>query len=124
MPEGSTLRVFRVPAEYAGMRLDRFLQSQLRNTSRTRAQVSITRGAFSMDGRPLCSSDRVRAEDRIALWRLPFEEDLDFEPLPIVFEDEHILVVNKPPLVAVHPTARHNRNTIIKRLQAERPGHF
>jgi len=123
MPEDAILRVFRVPAECAGMRLDVFIQSQLRNTSRTRARAIVERGAYSFEGKRLRPNDRVRTDDRVALWRPQFEEPEDV-PLPVVYEDADLLVIDKPPFVTVHPTARHHRNTVIKRLEAARPGEF
>ena len=106
------------------MRVDVFVQSQLRNTSRTRARAIIERCAFSPEGRPLRASDRVRGEDRVVLWRPPWDEDhLDVE-LPVLHEDEHLLVVDKPPLLAVHPSARYFKSTVIKRLEAQHPGQF
>jgi len=124
IPEDAILRVLRVPAELAGMRLDRFVQSQLRSTSRTRARAIVKRGAYSVQGRARRPSERVRADERIALWRLPFEDTEGQAPLPVLYEDAHLLVIDKPPLVTVHPTARYHQNTVIKRLQAERPGEF
>jgi 23S rRNA pseudouridine1911/1915/1917 synthase len=124
IPEDAILRVLRVPAELAGMRLDRFVQSQLRSTSRTRARAIVKRGAYSAQGRARRPSERVRADERIALWRLPFEDTEGQAPLPVLYEDPHLLVIDKPPLVTVHPTARYHQNTVIKRLQAERPGEF
>jgi 23S rRNA pseudouridine1911/1915/1917 synthase len=124
IPEDAILRVLRVPGELAGMRLDRFVQSQLRGTSRTRARAIVKRGAYSVQGRARRPSERVRADERIALWRLPFEDTEGQAPLPILYEDSHLLVIDKPPLVTVHPTARYHQNTVIKRLQAERPGEF
>jgi 23S rRNA pseudouridine1911/1915/1917 synthase len=124
VPEDAILRVLRVPGELAGMRLDRFVQSQLRSTSRTRARMIVKRGAYSADGRARRPSERVRAEERIALWRLPFEDTEGQVPLPVLYEDPHLLVIDKPPLVTVHPTARYHQNTVIKRLQAERPAEF
>lgn len=106
------------------MRLDRFLPSQLRSTSRTRAQAIIENSAFSWDGRRLRPSDRVRGEDRIALWRPAFDELEAPEELTILYEDEHLLALDKPPLMTVHPTARHHHHTVIKRLEALRPGEF
>ncbi len=120
----ATVRVFRVPAEAAQSRVDVFIQSQLRNTSRTRAKVIVEKGAYDMLGRPLRPSDRVREGDLIALWREPFEDDSEQPALPVVYEDEHLLVIDKPPLLTVHPTARHHKHTVIKRLHAERPGEF
>jgi 23S rRNA pseudouridine1911/1915/1917 synthase len=124
MPEDAILRVLRVPAELAGMRLDRFVQSQLRSTSRTRARAIVKRGAYSLQGRARRPSERVRADERIALWRMPFEDTEGQAPLPVLYEDAHLLVIDKPPLVTVHPTARYHQNTVIKRLKAERPDEF
>lgn len=124
VPEDAILRVFRVPPECEGMRLDRFLPSRLRSTSRTRARAIIENSAFSFDGRPLRPSARLRGEDWVALWRPPFDELEAPEDLTILYEDEHILAVDKPPLMTVHPTARHHRHTVIKRLEAQRPGQY
>ncbi len=60
----------------------------------------------------------------MVLWRPPFDEPDTVGPLTILYQDEHLLVVDKPPLVAVHPTARHHHSTVIKRLELERPGEF
>ncbi len=121
--EDAILKIYRVPGECAGMRLDVFMRTQLRNTSRTRARAIIEQSAHAVDGRALRANDRVKADERIALWRAPFEE-LDEIPLPIVYEDEHLLAIDKPPLVTVHPTARYHRNTVIERLRKARPGEF
>lgn len=118
------LRIFRVPPESAGMRCDVFIQSQLRNTSRTRARAIVLASAYSPEGKRLRPSDRMRGEDRVCLWRPPFEEQEAPEDLQLLYEDEHLLVVDKPPLMTVHPTARHHKHTVIKRLEAQRPGEF
>lgn len=118
------LRIFRVPPESEGMRCDVFIQSQLRNTSRTRARAIVEASAYSLEGKRLRPSDRMRGEDRICLWRPPFEEQEAPEDLRVIYEDEHLLVVDKPPLMTVHPTARHHKHTVIKRLETQRPGEF
>jgi 23S rRNA pseudouridine1911/1915/1917 synthase len=127
-PEGvapdAILRVIRVPPESHGLRLDRFLATQLRATSRTRAALIIEHSAFSFAGRRLKPSERVKGEDRIALWRPALDEAPPPHAITTIYEDEHLLVVNKPPLMTVHPTARHNRHTVIRSLQAERPDQF
>src|SRR5437867_8519931 len=74
VPVGSVVSVLRVPPEATGMRLDRFVQSQLRRTSRSRAQRIIGLGAYDLDARPLSASDRVRAEQLVLLWRPPWDE--------------------------------------------------
>lgn len=122
IPEGSVLTVLRVPPEAAGMRLDRWVQTQLRRTSRTRTQFIVERSAFAPDGSRLRKNDRVFAEQRILLWREPWDETPVPTELPVVFEDPHYFAVSKPAGVPVHPTARYHRNTVVKLLETERPG--
>ncbi|HEX5099958.1 MAG TPA: RluA family pseudouridine synthase [Polyangiaceae bacterium] len=124
VPEGAIRRVLRVPPDAAGQRLDVFVQAQLRRTSRTRAQRIVEKSAFDATGKRLRSSDRVRVGALILLWREPFEPDEEQPPLPILYEDPHLLVVDKPPLVAVHPTARYHKHTVIARLREARPNEF
>jgi 23S rRNA pseudouridine1911/1915/1917 synthase len=114
-------RVFRVPPEQAGMRLDVFLSSVLRNTSRTRAKLIAEKGVFSVNGSKLRASDRLRGETFIVVWRSPIDEAEGPLELPVVYEDEHLLVIDKPPLLTVHPTARYHNVTVIKILGAQRP---
>lgn len=124
VPDGCIVRVIRVPPEASGMRLDVFLPTQLRNTSRTRARFIIEASAYSPEGKKLRPNDRVRAEERVVLWRAPFEEQDQVSPLGVVYEDEHLLAIDKPPLMAVHPTARHHVSTVIVQLRAQRPDSF
>ncbi len=121
VPEGSVVTVMRVPPECAGMRLDRFVQSQLKRTSRTRAQVIIARGCYSPDARPLRGNDRVKAEQHILLWREPWDEKAPDVEVPVIYEDDDLLAVNKPPGIPVHPTARYHQSTVVKILEAARP---
>lgn len=122
VPEGSVVSVLRVPPECAGMRLDRFVQSQLRRTSRTRTQAILKRGAYSPEAKPLRANDRVRAEQAILLWRPPWDEDAGPADMPILYEDDHLTAVGKPAGIVVHPTARYYASTVVKRLEARRPG--
>jgi len=124
-PEGvapeAVMRVLRVAPEQAGMRLDRFIQGQLRATSRTRCQVIIDNSAFSAQGARLRKNHRIRAEEQVVLWRPPWDEDAPDLELDILYEDDALLAVNKPPFIVVHPTARHHRSTVAKLLEAQRP---
>src|SRR5262245_3878248 len=122
--EGSVVTVFRVPPELAGQRLDVFLHGQLRRTSRTRTQVIIRASAFDERGRRLRPNDRVQGEQQVFLWRAPWDEDPVPTEITILYEDEHLLAVDKPALLPVHPTARYHKNTLIKILQARRPRAF
>jgi 23S rRNA pseudouridine1911/1915/1917 synthase len=122
VPEGSVVTVMRVPPECAGMRLDRFVQTQLKRTSRTRTQQIIAAGCFGPDARPLRGNDRVKAEQFILLWRPPWDEKAPDVEVPVVYEDDHLVAVNKPPGIPVHPTARYHASTVVKLLERARPG--
>jgi 23S rRNA pseudouridine1911/1915/1917 synthase len=119
--EDAVRRVFRVPPELAGMRLDRFLQSQLRATSRNRSQQIIVHSAYTTDGRRLKKNHRVHAEERIVLWRPPWDDEDPDIVIEELYEDEVLLAINKPPYVVVHPTARHHRSTVSVIMQRQRP---
>ena len=120
VPEGSVVTVLRVPPEVAGMRLDRFVQTQLKRTSRTRAAKIVARGAYSPDARRLRGNDRVKAEQCILLWRAPWDEQAPIVDLPVLYEDEHLIAIDKPAGVPVHPTARYHNSTVVKQLEAAR----
>jgi 23S rRNA pseudouridine1911/1915/1917 synthase len=122
IPAGAVVTVLRVPPEAAGMRLDVFVKTQLKRTSRTRAQAIVRRSAFDPEGRRLCANDRVFAEQKVLLWREPWDEADVSVDLPVLYEDEHLFAIAKPPGVAVHPTARYHRSTVVKLLSRLRPG--
>ena len=115
------MSAFRVPPEAAGQRLDVFLRDQLRRTSRTRTQLIVRASAYDATGRKLDPNHRVKSEQRILLWRPPWDETPAGFELPVLYEDEHLIAIDKPALLPVHPTARYHRNTVIKILQAARP---
>jgi 23S rRNA pseudouridine1911/1915/1917 synthase len=98
-----------------------FVQAHLHRTSRTRAQAIVRASAYDGTGRKLDPNDRVRPEQYVLLWRAPWDETPVPVDVPIVYEDEHLLAVDKPAMLPVHPTARYHRNTLIKVLQAARP---
>ncbi|MDB4941128.1 MAG: Ribosomal large subunit pseudouridine synthase [Labilithrix sp.] len=124
VPDGSVVSCFRVPPELAGQRLDVFLQSQLKRTSRTRTQFIVAASAYDVNGKHLRSNHRVRAEEHVLLWRAPWDEVAVPTDIPILYEDEHLFAVDKPANLPVHPTARYHKNTLINLLKAERPGQF
>lgn len=119
--EGAVLSVFRVPDTSGGMRLDHYLRSELRRTSRSRAHAIIAASAYDLSGRRLRPGSRVRAGALIVLWRPPWDETVVPTDVPVVYEDEHLFAVNKPPHLPVHPSTRYNKNTLIKLLERERP---
>ena len=124
VPEDAVVSVFRVPPEVAGQRLDVFLTQQLRRTSRTRAQEIIRLSAWDDRGRKLRANDRVFAEQKVLLFRPPWDEEPVPQEVPVLYEDEHLMAVSKPAGLPVHPTARYHKNTLIVHLKSERPGAF
>lgn len=121
IPADAVVTVLRVPPEAAGMRLDLFVKTQLKRTSRTRTQAIVRRSAFDPEGRPLRSNDRVFAEQKVLLWREPWDEAPVPTELPVLYEDEHLFAIAKPAGVPVHPTARYHWNTVVKLLSLLRP---
>ena len=119
-----------VPSEHAGERLDVFLASSV--GSRAVAQKLIEAGAVLVDGRVRQKRHAVRAGQRVEVGELPAAPE---EPVPdatyaIAWEDEHLLVVDKPAGVVVHPGAGNRAGTLVQALEGrvaggpdpERPG--
>lgn len=100
---------FTASAEDAGARLDQFLAARVANASRSRLKQLIEDGEVTVSGRPVKPSHRLRAGEAVEL-ESPAPLNLtDFAPedipLDIVYEDDSIVVVNKPAGLVVHPAA-------------------
>ena len=98
----------RVGAELAGARLDQALASLFPDYSRSRLQAWTREGRVSVNGAQRRPRDKVAVGDLLQL-RAVVEDQVACVPqeipLNIVFEDEHLLVVNKPAGLVVHPAA-------------------
>ena len=111
-----------VTSEHAGERLDVFLA---RSTgSRAAAQKLIEAGAVLVDGRARQKRHAVRAGERVEVGDLPEAPEA---PVPdatyeIAWEDEHLLVVDKPAGVVVHPGAGHRAGTLVQALEGRVAG--
>jgi 23S rRNA pseudouridine1911/1915/1917 synthase len=115
-----------VTGEHAGLRLDRFVAAMLPAISRTRAQALIAAGAVAVNGRAARASQQVAAGDVVAIANdatapppttdaLPAPERL---PVTIVYEDDYLLVVDKPAGMVVHPAPGHAGGTLVHALLA------
>lgn len=110
-----------------GARLDKLLAQQAPEFSRSHLQGLIEKGHVRLDGR-LCtqSSRRVRAAQAVEVDLIPTAEALAFRPeamtLPVVFEDEHLLVIDKPAGLVVHPGAGNWSGTLLNGLLAHHAG--
>jgi 23S rRNA pseudouridine955/2504/2580 synthase len=113
------------PEAAQGERLDRFLATAQTDLSRNRLQGLIREGRVRVNGAPGRSSLRLRAGDAIEIEipSRPLAAILAPEAmaLDIVFEDEWLLVVNKPPGVVVHPGAGAERGTLVHALLHHAP---
>ncbi|MGI6559045.1 MAG: RluA family pseudouridine synthase [Limnochordia bacterium] len=102
-----------------GERLDSFLRRELAEFSRTFIQRLIEEGEVQVNGKPVKASYRVRENDLIQV-ALPPPEPLDLEPerlpLDVYFEDDDLLVLNKPRGMVVHPAAGNLRGTLVNAL--------
>ncbi len=106
----------------AGRRLDAFLASRRDlGLSRSHIQKLIAEGLVTIDGEETKASYRLRAGDRVRV-TVPFPEPLEVEPEPIpldiVYEDNHLVVLNKPRGLVVHPAPGHLRGTLVNALLA------
>jgi 23S rRNA pseudouridine1911/1915/1917 synthase len=110
--ENSIILQFPVAPEFAGMRLDLFIQTRIPRLSRTRAQRIVKACAYAEDGKKKRASDLVRTGETVYLVRPPFEEPTAPRDLPVVYEDEAMIAINKPPGLPVHPSASYHRNTV------------
>lgn len=115
----STLTAIPTP-EDKGTRLDRFLAEALPELSRSRAKTLILEGAVSVNGRPadnpkagVIPGDTYTLDMPAPVPATPEPENI---PLDILFEDEHLLLVNKPSGMAVHPAPGSWQGTLVNAL--------
>jgi 23S rRNA pseudouridine1911/1915/1917 synthase len=110
-------QIFVSPAE-AKQRVDIFLAKRL-TLSRNRIQTLIQAGHISLNGKACRASEQVRGGDSIAISEPrpePIEVEAEDIPLKILFEDEHLLVVDKPAGMVVHPGAGIHKGTLVNAL--------
>ncbi len=106
-------------ADQAGERLDAFLARSGPELTRSAAQKLIEEGCVKRNGGPAKKNDKLNIGDEIAL-SIPEPKAVDIAPremdLDIVYEDEDVLVINKPKGLVVHPAAGHSDDTLVNGL--------
>jgi 23S rRNA pseudouridine1911/1915/1917 synthase len=116
VPDRSRLRV-RVPKEAAGLRLDRYVAGLPEVGSRSAAERLLAAGDVRVDGAPATKSTRLAGGEEIELElpeaRTPGVLAPQDVGLRIAYEDEDLLVVDKPAGVVVHPSAGHATGTLV-----------
>jgi len=120
MTGGHTTIEIALDSSHAGWRLDRALASAVPSLSRERLKVLTKAGALTCDGTALRDpATKVKGDERFALAipdPAPAHNEPQEIPLPIVFEDEHLLVVDKPAGLVVHPAAGNRDGTLVNAL--------
>ncbi|MFN3756334.1 MAG: RluA family pseudouridine synthase [Flavobacterium sp.] len=127
---------FEVTKGQSPLRVDKFLMNLIENATRNKIQQAAETGCILVNDLPVKSNYKVKPFDviRIVLSHPPYEHLLEPEdiPLDIVYEDEHLLVVNKPAGMVVHPGHGNYSGTLVNALafhfqnlpmnSSERPG--
>jgi 23S rRNA pseudouridine1911/1915/1917 synthase len=127
---------FDVPKGQAFLRIDKYLMLMVPNATRNKIQNAATNGDIYVNDIPVKSNYKVKPLDviRILLSHPPFENRVDPEdiPLDIVYEDDALLLINKPPNFVVHPGHGNYTGTLVNALafhfenlplnSSERPG--
>jgi 23S rRNA pseudouridine1911/1915/1917 synthase len=117
MPDGP--EKFVVEASFPLERLDVFLRARLPDFSRAAIQRLLADGHIRVNGQTVKPTHRPRAGETITIERpeaRPAEARAEEMPLEILFEDESLLVLNKPAGVVVHPAAGHYEHTLVNAL--------
>ena len=106
-------------ADIPGERLDAFLARCAENLSRSAAQKLIEEGQVQLNGRPGKKNDKLQPGDQVD-YNIPAPKAVDIAPtemqLDIAYEDEDVIVINKPKGLVVHPAAGHQDDTLVNGL--------
>ena len=109
-------RILEVTPDFDGKRIDQCLAASFSDCSRSFLQKLLKDGKVSINGKTQKASSKVAAGDAV-LVLLPEPEELNVEPenipLDILYEDDDLLVVNKPKGMVVHPAAGHSSGTLV-----------
>lgn len=102
-----------------GMRLDRFLAAKLDGTSRTAIQKALKGGLVTLNGRPVAANHKTKSGEDFK-GSIPVPEPLSAEPVDIpvnvVYEDDDLIIVDKPAGMVVHPAKGHEKDTLVNAL--------
>ncbi|MGM9522442.1 MAG: RluA family pseudouridine synthase [Oscillospiraceae bacterium] len=113
--------ITRITADRSGCRIDALLAESLPELSRSFIQKLLEDGKVTLEGRPVRKSYKTREGDLLEL-NIPEPEPLEVTaqdiPLDVVYEDEDVIVINKPRGMVVHPAPGHPDGTVVNALMA------
>lgn len=114
------MKKFNVDEKYAGLRLDKFLSLYLEDVSRTKIQKYLDDGLILVNSKKEKSSYKLEINDEIIVHDFPKEESTlipEDIPLEIVYEDDDILLINKPVGLVTHPGSGNKEHTLANALK-------
>ncbi|WP_047236724.1 23S rRNA pseudouridine(1911/1915/1917) synthase RluD [Chromobacterium subtsugae] len=118
--EISATQHLEIPLSLGGERLDAALAKLLPDFSRSRLTQWIKDGQVKVDGQVVVPKTKMLGGEKLEVSLQPTHEEMAFQPeamdLPIVFEDDHILVINKPAGLVVHPASGNWSGTLLNGL--------
>ena len=113
--------VYNVEEAHKGVRIDKFISTVNEEMSRTQVQQLIKEGHVKVNGQAVKTNYKCQLEDEVAV-SIPEPVELNIEAeemdLDIYYEDEDVLVVNKPKGMVVHPAPGHTSGTLVNGLMA------
>lgn len=108
---------FRIDKGQEPLRIDKFLANRIENATRNKLQQAINAGMVLVNGKPVRPNYKIKALDEVIVYSdmSPEETDVVPEPLPldIVFEDDDIMLINKPAGMVVHPGSGNYTGTLL-----------
>jgi 23S rRNA pseudouridine1911/1915/1917 synthase len=119
-PDAVVIRLI-VPSELAGLRLDRFVQVQMPRLSRTRAQKIVRSSAYRLTGERRRPAEIVRTGEVVFLLRDRFEEPETPLHYGVLYQDDALLIIDKPAGLPMHPTATYHKHTLSYLLREREP---
>jgi len=102
------------------LRIDKYLMISMKNATRTKIQAACDNGAVMVNGKPVKSNYKVKPLDQISIVLSTPPRDIEITPenipVNIVYEDDHIVVINKNPGMVVHPGYGNYHGTLVNAL--------
>ncbi len=120
----NSLKIYHLVVDEPGARLDKYVTEHFSELSRTRAQKLISNGYVKVNGQVAKAGLKLNAGDRLTVSLLPaIPDELIPEeiPLNILYEDDDVLVVDKPAGLTVHPAPGHPSHTLVNAVLSHLP---